>query len=280
MLHRIGLGTLLSVIAFIPFTTESVADTVRVDDGSFFSDLHVSRFDGLKHRLSVEGNGTSVAISASEVNAVEFVSPSAKLTLRDGSTYSSVEVQFFDGTREVFGIWHNQKIVEIPVSEVREIRFPRVAGEAGAIEVVEEVIPPGWADEELYSNLPRGFGLSDGSNAGGENPYMPRWKGQGATKGLGKSGSSKAKKSVTKSPSKTTAAPSKRKRKESSRTREGSRSRSGRDRERGKLDGNTSASTSQRAGGSEGRFGATSGGTGLGGQNGSSSGGFSLGGSW
>lgn len=278
MKSTIGLRAFVAIVLLHSCATKSEGDTVQLLDGSRFSDLHVGHFDGVRQQISIEKDGRMVEIRATEVGSMEFGSPSAKLTLRDGSTYSSVEVQAFDGVREAFAIWHNEKTVEIPASEVREIRFAGTEDETILIDTIDAESIVGWSDEELFSNLPPGCG-SEVAAGIDENPYVPRWKGQGAKKGLD-SATSVKKKSVAKSTTKTVAQPSKEKRKRSSTTRERSRSRSSRERGQSRLSGGGSESPSQQTRSSEGRFGEPSGNSGMGGLNGSTSSSFSLGGSW
>ena len=206
----------LAIVAFGPFAGVSSADTIVLKDGSVYHGLKVSRYDGKTHTLHVERDGVSVAIQVAEVESVEF----------DRS---------------------NPRDKTAAPSEGAE-------GDMGTESAPEEVTE-GWSDEDLYSDLPGIRDSSEGANAVEKAAYVPRWKGQGATKALTTKKESR-KTTAEKAPTKTTQTRSRTKHKDASKKsdREISKSDTEKTRERSRQSSGERSPSSGQSGGSQSRF--------------------------
>ncbi len=158
--------TLTLFILSILHLAAAPAAVVTLKDGSVYSGIGVNRFDGGDRRFSVEKDGTVVRIQMGEIDSIEFDNVVGRVTLRDGSVYSAVNIVGFDGRMDRFQVYRAGAAVDVRAIEIGTIDFNDVAVGGVvplpipvpvAVPVVpEEVTPAGVSTaEEFIDENPR-----------------------------------------------------------------------------------------------------------------------------
>ena len=127
--------------------TPTWADVITLVNSEVFQDLRVLKFDGQTRQFDIHSSGKTVTIPAVEVADIRFDPHPVLLRLTDGSLYSSIEVQQYDGNLGRFSIHRGAKVVDIKAQEVASIDFnpqPVPGGANGSIQAATTVsVEPG-----------------------------------------------------------------------------------------------------------------------------------------
>lgn len=117
------------------------ADVITLVNSEVFQDLRVLKYDGQNRQFDIHSNGKTVTIPATEVADIRFDPHPVVLGLTDGSVYSSIEVQQFDGSQRRFSVHRGAKVVEIRADEVATIDFnpPSTLEATGSIQTATTV---------------------------------------------------------------------------------------------------------------------------------------------
>jgi len=207
-------------------------DILTLRDGSVYTNaIHAIAFDGRDNSFKIRRGGLVNDIRASEITAIDFDTANV-----DGSGVVAIPpvVPLPGVAVNLPPLPPVETVSEEPtVSEEADTSEPSVAEDArtgveSEVKTLEEnwdlpeKISPldhpaaaeGWSDDELYSNLPSNIRkiLEPESQAqqggeGGRQPYVARWKGQGASKAIDAKGS-KSTASRPSTPAKTASASS------------------------------------------------------------------------